>query len=79
MLVTGPNGSVFELATVVDDKSEGPNVIKLERRGGSFYVSDLDLPEVGMHFHYRVPSMPKDEKLAQGPATEQVLVAMAQK
>ena len=54
-------------------------MLKLERRGGSFYVSELDLPEVGMQFHYKVPSIPKDEKLAEGPATEQVLVAMVQK
>ena len=77
MIVSGPNGSVFELAQVVNNKSDGPSVIKLERRGGSFYVRELDLPEIGMQFSYSVPSAPKDEDLAQGPATEQILVDMA--
>lgn len=78
MIVSGPNGSVFELASIVDHKSEGPSVLKLERRGGTFYVRELDLPQVDMQFRYSVPTMPKDEELAQGPVTEQVLVAMAQ-
>jgi hypothetical protein len=77
MIVSGPNGSVFELAQVVDNKSDGPSVIKLERRGGIFYVRELDLPQVGVQLSYNVPSAPKDEELAQGPATEQILVAMA--
>ena len=80
MIVTGPNGSMFELASVVDNKADGANVLKLERRGGSFYVSELDLPELGMQFRYKVPSIaPKGKELARGPATEQVLVAMVQK
>ena len=77
MIVTGPNGSVFELAKVVDSKSDGPSVLKLERRGGTFYVCELDLPQLDMKASYSVPSASKDEELAQGPATEQILVAMA--
>ena len=80
MIVSGPNGSVFELASVVEHKSDGPSVLKLERRSGGFYVSELDLPQADMQFRYRVPGIaPKGEELAQGPATEQVLVAMVQK
>jgi hypothetical protein len=30
-----------------------------------------------MQFRYKVPSAPKDEQLAQGLATEEILVAMA--
>jgi hypothetical protein len=77
MIVTGPDGSVFELASVVNRKSDGSSVIKLERRGGTFYVRELDLPQLDMQFRYNVPSAPKHEELAQGPATEQILVALA--
>ena len=77
MMVTGPNGSFFELAQVVDSKSGGPSVIKLERRGDTFYVRELDLPGIDLKISYSVPSAPKDEELAQGPTTEEILVAVA--
>ena len=80
MKVTGPNGSVFELPAVIDDKSEGHSVLKLERHGGIFYVRELNLPDCDIQLTYAVPKTPKDDQeLAQGPVTEQILVAMVQK
>jgi hypothetical protein len=51
----------------------------LERRDGTFFVSELDLTGMGLQLQYNVPKVPKNEnELAQGPAsTEQILVAMA--
>jgi hypothetical protein len=80
LIVTGPNGSVFELASVVSErKADGPSVLILERRDGTFFVSELDLTGMGLQLEYNVPNVPRNEKeLAQGPAsTEQILVAMA--
>lgn len=80
LIVTGPNGSVFELAYVVSEsKADGPSVLILERRDGAFYVREMDLTGIGLQFQYNVPKVPRNEKeLAQGPAsTEQILVAMA--
>ncbi len=80
LIVTGPNGSVFELASVISErKADGPSVLILERRDGTFFVSELDLTGVGLQLQYNVPKVPRNEKeLARGPAsTEQILVAMA--
>lgn len=80
LIVTGPNGSVFELASAISErKADGPSVLILERRGGTFFVSEMDLSGMGLQLQYDVPKVPKNEKeLAQGPAsTEQILVAMA--
>jgi hypothetical protein len=82
MIVTGPNGSVFELSKAISDRTTGqPSCLTLERRGGTSFVRELYLADLGMHFSYSVPEIPKNERqLAQGPAsTEQVLVAMAKK
>jgi hypothetical protein len=82
MIVTGPNGSVFELASVISEsKASGRSVLMLERCGGTFFVSEMDLAGVGLRFRYHVPEIPRDEQeLAQGPAsTEQVLIAMVKK
>jgi hypothetical protein len=79
MVVTGPNGSVFEMASVISSNQNGrSSVLVLQRRGGTFYVSEMDLANVGLQLQYSVPKAPKNERqLAQGPATEQVIVAMA--
>jgi hypothetical protein len=78
-IVTGPNGSVFELAHINSYfRSESPSVLILEQRNGAYYVRELDLSEVGVQILYRVPKQRRDdEPLAQAPATtEKVLVAM---
>jgi hypothetical protein len=82
MIVKGPKGTVFELAAAVSDRRiEGPSVLILERRDGTFFVRELDLAEASLEILYTVPRIPRNEKvLAQGPpSTEQVLVAMAKK
>jgi hypothetical protein len=78
-VVTGPNGSVFEMASGIASNQNGrSSVLVLQRRGGTFYVSEMDLANVGLQLQYSVPKAPKNERqLAQGPATEQVIVAMA--
>jgi hypothetical protein len=80
MTIKRPNGSVFELAAVVSDRHiDGPSVLILEQRGGTFFVRELDLAKVDLEIQYTVPKTQRNEKvLAQGPAsTERVLVAMA--
>jgi hypothetical protein len=48
----------------------------IERRRGSAYVRELYLAPIGVHFFYTVPKIPKEEFLAQGPATtESVLIS----
>jgi hypothetical protein len=79
MVVTGPNGSVFQMASVISDsKAGGRSALILERQGGTYVVREMDLAEVGLQIRYHVPQLPGNEKeLAQGPAaTEQVLIAM---
>jgi hypothetical protein len=83
MVVKGPNGSVFELGTVISNRhSDRASVLILEQRGNAFFVREMDLNgEIGLQLRYGVPKAPKGEsELAQGPAsTEQVLIAMAKK
>jgi hypothetical protein len=82
MIVKGPNGSVFEFAAVIGKaETSGPSVLILEPRGGTFFVREMDLAQVGLQLRYIVPATSRNEKvLAQGPAsTEQVLIAMAKK
>jgi hypothetical protein len=80
MILRGPSGSVFELSSATSErKTDEPSSLTLERRGGTSFVRELYLADLGLHIRYGVPKIPKNEKeLAQGPAsTEQVLVAMA--
>ena len=81
MTVTGPNGSVFELAHVYSDRrSDGPSVMILEQRDGTYFVREMDLCDVGVQIRYNVPKQSRnDEPLAQAPTTEKILVAMVQK
>ena len=82
MIVTGPNGSIFEFASVISEsKANGRSVLILEPRGDTSFVRELDLGEAGLQIRYNVPKIPRNDKeLAQGPvATEQVLVAMVKK
>jgi hypothetical protein len=82
MTITGPNGSVFEVAHVnPDHRSEGPSVLILEQRDGTYFVREMDLSEVAVQICYNVPKQSRsDEQLAQAPATtEKILVAMVNK
>ena len=78
----GPNGGAFITTAITDQKNDGgASVMTIERRGGMRFVSDIYLADLGLHLHYKAPSLPKSEQeLAQGPvSTEQVLIAMATK
>jgi hypothetical protein len=78
MIVTGPNGSVFELASVISERhANKPSVLVLERFAGTSFVREMYLDGIGVQLHYNVPKIPKSEKLlAQGPVTiEQILIS----
>ncbi len=82
MTVTGPNGSVFQLPMVISDAKMGtPSALKLEWRGDTLCVRELNLGEVGLNIRYHLPKVADSENLlAQGPArTEEVLIAMVKR
>jgi len=74
----GPNGSAFVAAIVADNGKIGDrSTMTIEHRGGKSVVRELYLAPIGARLKYSVPKLPKDQELAQGPATtEQILVAM---
>jgi hypothetical protein len=79
MVVTGPNGSVFEFAAVISERhADKPSVLVLQRFGGTYFVREIYLDTVGVQLDYTMPKVPKSEKLlAQGPAsTEQILISV---
>jgi len=78
MIVTGPNGSVFEFASVISERhANKPSVLVLERFAGTSFVREMYLDGIGVQLDYNVPKIPKNEKLlAQGPvATELILIS----
>jgi len=82
MTVTGPNGSVFEMARWVSDgRGNAPNVLIIEQRQGAYYVRELDLNGAGVQLNYNLPKREhRTELLGQAPtSTEQILVALARK
>jgi hypothetical protein len=79
MTVTGPNGSVFELAHAISDRQiNAPNVLILEQREGTYYVRELDLNGAGVQFNYTLPKQSRNDKLLarSSSSTEQVLIAL---
>jgi hypothetical protein len=79
MIVTGPNGSIFELASVISERhANKPSVLVLERFAGTSFVRELYLDEIGVQLDYNVPKIPKNDKLlAQGSvSTEQILISI---
>ncbi len=73
----GRNGIVVLMTSglSIRDKNQQSFLI-IERRSGTSYVQELYLAPLGVHFHYRVPKMPKEELLAKGPArTERIQVS----
>jgi hypothetical protein len=75
----GPNGGAFIMATEVDEtKTDQASSLTIEERGSTRFVREMYLADLGLHIHYAIPKIPKNEKeLAQGPATtEHVLVSM---
>jgi hypothetical protein len=76
MIVTGPNGFELDLSSAMAyRKTDQPSALILERRGGTSFVRELYLADLGLHLRYDVPKA-KNEKIAQGPSsTEQFLIA----
>ena len=81
MTITGPDGSVLEVAHVNSGRrSDGPSVLILEQHNGTYFVREMDLSEISVQIRYNVPKQSRnDEPLAQAPTTEKILVAMANK
>ena len=82
MTITGPDGSVLEVAHVNSGRqSDGPSVLILEQHDGTYFVREMDLSEISVQICYNLPKQSRsDEPVAQAPATtEKVIVAMANK
>lgn len=79
--IQGPNGGIFVMPVGTSQvRAEDRSRITIELRGGSRFVRDLYLAEIGIHLRYSVPKAPKEELLAQAPeASEQVFVATSKK
>jgi len=78
VMLRGPNGGVFILTSVIDERNEGDSSkLTIEHRGGTSFVRSMYLADLGVELTYRAPKTPKqDVVLAQGPvSTEQVLIA----
>jgi hypothetical protein len=79
VIIHGENGAAMVLTSSKSDRPAGAqSFLIVEHRGGTRFVRELYLAEIGLHLRYNVPAIPKNEReLAQGPvSTEQVLVAM---
>lgn len=79
IIVTGPNGSQFVMTSSMDQKfSDAPSNLKIERRNGESYVSEIYLADLHIQLNYHERGLPKGKELAMGPVTtEQVLIASA--
>ena len=78
VMLRGPNGGVFILTSVIDERNEGDSSkLTVEHRGGTNFVRSMYLADLGVELTYRAPKTPKqDVVLAQGPASiEQILIA----
>jgi hypothetical protein len=80
ILLHGPNGYALVLTGARSEKmEERASSLTIEHRGGSTFISQLYLAELGVELRYSAPKLPNNE-IAQGPSsTEQVLVAMTTK
>ena len=80
MVLSGPNGTVFELGYInTSEPSSRTSVLILERHKGVYVVREADLASLGMDIRYDVPKhLREDKELAQGPA-DRILVAMVVK
>jgi hypothetical protein len=79
--VEGENGAVYVGSVGTSQQNSGEkSFLILEQRGDSKFVRELYLAQLGLHVRYYVPSQPKDELLAKGPAkTERLSVLAASK
>jgi hypothetical protein len=81
ILLRGPNGAQFvRPAGISENNPAQESYLTIERRGEWGYVREMYLAPLGMHFTFTTPKAPKDQLLAQGPATtERVLISSAGK
>jgi hypothetical protein len=81
MILTGPNGTIFELGYINASKpSSRASVLILERHEGVYVVREADLASVGIDIRYSGPKQSREDKeLAERPATDRILVAMVTK
>jgi hypothetical protein len=79
MVVSGPDGSVFEVPREVSTRVvDGRNVLILEQHDGTYFVREMDL-SVGQ-LKYRMPKASQNEKLlAKAAAPQQIIIAMVTK
>jgi hypothetical protein len=77
ILLRGPNGAQFvRPAGRSENHPAQESYLTIERRGEWGYVREMYLAPLGMHFTFTTPKVPKDQLLAQGPATtERVLIS----
>jgi hypothetical protein len=77
MIVMGPNGFEFDLSSATSyGKTDQPSALTLERRGGTSFVRELYLADLGLYLRYDVLKAKDAKELAQGPAsTEKLLIA----
>jgi hypothetical protein len=81
MVLTGPNGTIFELGYInTSEPSSRTSVLILERHMGVYVVREADLASLGIDIRYNVPKqLREDKELAQQTATDRILVAMVTK
>jgi hypothetical protein len=81
MILTGPNGTIFELGHIdTNEPSSRASVLILERHKGVYVVREADLASLGIDIRYNVPKqLREDRELAEQPATDRILVAMVTK
>ena len=79
IVVTGANGSQFVITSSTTDRSiASPSMLKIARRNGERYVSEIYLADLHITLNYHERGLPKGDQLAMGPvSTEQVLIASA--
>lgn len=70
MILKGPNGRIFIYAMALSDRNTNQHsALTIDRRGSARFVRELYLANSGRHTFYWEPKIPKEELLAQGPAT----------
>ena len=80
ILVTGPNGTIFQLPLVTSQTNIGAqSKLILEWRGDNLCVRELDLAQVGLNIVYHMPKAAENDKLLAKAhtATQEILISMA--
>jgi hypothetical protein len=63
---SGPNGGFFLMASAKSERhAEQGNVLVLEQRGSTSFISELYLADYDLHVRYSVPTAPNEKLLAE--------------